>query len=176
MPPLFILFDEGAAAVFSTGTVFVVGVIRLTLSGSYQRSSPRFVIRAAAECLLLDDAQRACSLGRPLIAILFALVQAWRAAAADHSALEVIKAAAQQRWCSDTLGRFGTARSRPAAAWSVRDADSLLEGGGFKHPVPPPIFNSFEVWSELEPIAPRRGGTIRSEAFEEPPLTLNEAA
>src|SRR5215472_15280730 len=65
MPPLFILFDEGAAAVFSTGTVFVVGVIRLTLSGSYQRSSPRFVLRAAAECLLLDDAQRACSLGRP---------------------------------------------------------------------------------------------------------------
>ena len=26
MPPLFILFDEGAAAVFSTDTVFVVGV------------------------------------------------------------------------------------------------------------------------------------------------------
>jgi len=65
MPPLFILFDEGAAAVFSTGTVFVVGVIRLTLSGSYQRSSHRFVLRAAAECLLLDDAQRACLLGRP---------------------------------------------------------------------------------------------------------------
>jgi hypothetical protein len=41
MSPLFILFDEGAAAVFSTDTVFVVGVIRLTLSGSYQRSSPR---------------------------------------------------------------------------------------------------------------------------------------
>jgi hypothetical protein len=30
MPPLFILFDEGAVAVFSTGTLFVVGVIRLT--------------------------------------------------------------------------------------------------------------------------------------------------
>jgi hypothetical protein len=43
-----------------------------------------------------------------LIAIVFALAQAWRAAAADRSVLEVMKAAAQRRWCSDTFGRFGT--------------------------------------------------------------------
>ena len=40
MPPLFILFDEGAAAVFSTGTVFVVGVIRLTLLGFISTIEP----------------------------------------------------------------------------------------------------------------------------------------
>ena len=132
MPPLFILFDEGAAAVFSTGTVFVVGVIRLTLSGSYQRSSPRFVMRAAAECLFLDDAQRACSLGRPWIAILFALVQARRAVAADRSALEVMRVAAQRRWCSDTFGRFGTAPLSSVAVAATAAVGKVL--GSLLHP------------------------------------------
>jgi hypothetical protein len=49
-----------------TGHDFGNWVIRLTLSGSYQRAAGLFI--------------------RPtLIAILFALVQVWRAAAADHS-------------------------------------------------------------------------------------------
>jgi hypothetical protein len=38
-----------------------------------------------------------------LIAILFALVQAWRAAAADHSALEVMKARGHEGGSTATL-------------------------------------------------------------------------
>src|SRR5215472_11925787 len=40
-PSLFILFEEGTAAFLAPGRSLWVGVIRLTLSDSYQRSSPR---------------------------------------------------------------------------------------------------------------------------------------